>query len=263
MQNQDVSLRNYPRLAPPPPDEGRLARYGYLIICLAIYGGSLGAASLLVNFLSRTKYPDIPEHMELAPTLLLSGGAFVVCAVLGGLIAYWFGQRDEPLRYIIKWLVIGFGFGVLSPIISGGTLPLTLILVEIEAGVLSVGEAPVRLVNALFHIPRFAFTHGVFGLFTGLLAGAPVLLRCIIHIGAARTSQGTSCQVRPLCTRGPAIHHLLRNLYARRRADTGQIRLTLSAHSFPRVSIYDLHATYPAISRMTLMAFSACHSPRA
>ena len=129
MRNQDVSLRTYPRLKPPPPDEGRLARYGYLVICLATYGGALGASSLLVNFLSRTKYPDIPEHMALAPTLLLSGGAFVVCAVLGGLIAYWFGQWDEPLRYIIKWLVIGFGFGILSPIISGGTLPVSLVLV--------------------------------------------------------------------------------------------------------------------------------------
>lgn len=171
MQEQQASLRTQPRLAPPPRDEGRLAQRGYLVICLAIYGGSLGAASLLVNFLSRTKYPDIPEHMALAPTLLMSAGAFVVCAALGGLIAYWFGQRDEPLRFVIKWLVIGFGFGVLSPIITGGTLPLTLVFVELEAGVLSVGEAPVRLVNALFHIPRFAFTHGVFGLFTGMLVG--------------------------------------------------------------------------------------------
>lgn len=172
MQEQQTSLRTYRRLAPPPRDEGRLSQRGYLVICLAIYGGSLGAASLLVNFLSRTKYPDIPAHMELAPTLLMSAGAFVVCAALGGLIAYWFGQRDEPLRFVIKWLLIGFGFGVLSPIITGGTLPLTLVFVELEAGVLSMGEMPVRLTNALFHVPRFAFTHGVFGLFTGLLAGA-------------------------------------------------------------------------------------------
>ena len=172
MQNRDVSLRTYPRLAPPPPQEGLLAQRGYLIICLAIYGGSLGAAALLVNLLSRTRYPDIPEHMALAPTLLMSGGAFVVCALLGGLAAYWFGQRDSAPRNIIKWLLIGFGFGVLSPIITGGTLPLSLVFVELEAGVVSAGEAPVRLINSLFHTPRFAFTHGVFGLFTGMLAGA-------------------------------------------------------------------------------------------
>lgn len=199
MQNQDVSLRTYPRLAPPPPDEGRLAQRGYLIICLAIYGGALGASSLLVNFLSRTKYPDIPAHMELAPTLLLSSGAFVVCGVLGGLIAYWFGQRDEPPRYIIKWLVIGFGFGVLSPIMTGGTLPLSLIFVELEAGVLSMGELPVRLTNALFHVPRFAFTHGVFGLFTGLLAGA------IFGLGALFISSLREFTGGPLAKYGPYV----------------------------------------------------------
>ena len=172
MQDRDVSLRTYPRLAPPPMSESKLAQRGYLIICLAIYGGSLGAASLLVNLLSRTKYPNIPEHMTLAPTFFMSGGAFVVCAALGGLIAYWSSARESELRNIIMWLLLGFGFGVLSPIVTGGTLPLSLVFVELEAGVLSAGEVPVRLSNGLFHIPRFAFTHGVFGLFTGFIAGA-------------------------------------------------------------------------------------------
>ena len=172
MQNRDVSLRTYPRLASPPPSESQLARRGYLIVCLAIYGGSLGAAALLVNLLSRTRYPNIPEHMTFAPTLLMSAGAFVVCAVLSGLMAYWSGERDSAARRVIKWLLFGFGFGVLSPVITGGTLPLSLVFVELEAGLTSLGDAPVRLTNALFHIPRFAFTHGVFGLFTGMLAGA-------------------------------------------------------------------------------------------
>ena len=172
MQNRDVSLKTYPRLAPPPPSESQLARRGYLIVCLAMYGGSLGAAALLVNLLSRTKYPNIPEHMTFAPTLFMSVGAFVVCAALGGLIAYWSGGRDGALRSVIKWLLFGFGFGVLSPVITGGTLPLSLVFVDMEAGITSLGEAPVRLINALFHVPRFAFTHGVFGLFTGMLAGA-------------------------------------------------------------------------------------------
>ena len=197
MQDQDVSLRTYPRLEPPPPDEGRLARYGYLVICLAIYGGALGASSLLVNLLSRTKYPNIPEHMSLAPTLLMSGGAFVVCAVLGGLIAYWFGQKDEPLRFIIKWLMIGFGFGVLSPIITGGALPVSLVFVELEAGVLSMGEVPVRLSNALFHVPRFAFTHGVFGLFTGMLAGVLFGLGALLISSLREFTGGTLARYGP------------------------------------------------------------------
>ena len=197
MHNQEVSLRTYPRLAPPTPQESRLARRAYLVICLAIYGGSLGAAALLVNLLSRTKYPNIPEHMTLAPTLLFSVGAFLACAVLGGLIAYWSWDRDSALRELIKWLFFGFAFGVLSPVITGGALPLILVFIDLEAGVSSMGEAPVRLINALFHIPRFAFTQGVFGLFTGLLAGA------LFGLGALFISSLRELASGPLARYGP------------------------------------------------------------
>ncbi len=203
MPNQDLSLRTYPRLAPPPPRESQLARRAYLVICLAIYGGSLGAAALLVNLLSRTKYPDIPEHMTLAPTLLMSGGAFLVCAVLGGLIAYWSGERDGAARSVIKWALFGFAFGVLSPVITGGALPMILVFINLEAGIVSLGEAPVRLINALFHIPRFAFTHGVFGLFTGLLAGA------LFAIGSLFISSLREMAGGPLARFGPYVLAIL------------------------------------------------------
>ncbi len=172
MQNQDISLRSYPRLAPPPLSESRLARRGYLIICLAIYGGSLGAASLLINLLSRTKYPDTPEHMMFTPTLFLSGGAFVVCAIIGGLMAYSSGERDSAPRTIVQWLSFGFIFGLLSPIITGSTLPITTVFLSLEKGVITLGEIPSQMSGALFRVPSFSFTHGVFGLFTGLMAGA-------------------------------------------------------------------------------------------
>ncbi len=177
--------------------ESRLVQRGYLIICLAVYGGALGASSLLINFLSRTKYPDIPAHMSLAPTLLLSGGAFVVCAALGGLIAYWSSKQESELRNVIMWLLIGFGFGVLSPIITGGTLPLSLVLVDLEAGVASLGEVPVRITNALFHMPRFAFTHGVFGLFTGLLAGALFGLGALLMSTLRESAGGAVAKYSP------------------------------------------------------------------
>ena len=96
-----------------------------LVICLALYGGAMGAGSLLVNFISRTKYPQIPEHMPPAPTAFLSGGAFVVCALLGGLLAYWLaGSAEETrLRRLLKWIVaVGFAFGILSPVLAGASL---------------------------------------------------------------------------------------------------------------------------------------------
>ncbi len=171
MQNQDVSPTTYRRLVA-PPQESWFSRCRYLIICLAIYGGSLGASALLVNLLSRTKYPNIPEHMTFAPTIFMSGAAFIVCAALGAAIAYWSGERDSALHSVIKWLLFGFAFGVASPVITGATLPFSLLLVNLESGVISLGELPAQMSGEIFRIPGFSFSHGVFGLFTGLLAGA-------------------------------------------------------------------------------------------
>ena len=196
MQNQDVSLRSYRRLAA-PPQESWFSRCRYLIICLAIYGGSLGASALLVNLLSRTKYPNIPEHMTFAPTVFMSGGAFIVCALLGGAIAYWSGERDSALHSVIKWLLFGFAFGVVSPVITGATLPVSLVFVNLQAGVISFGDLPVQVSGELFRIPGFSFSHGVFGLFTGLIAGA------LFGIGALLISSLRELGSGPVARFGP------------------------------------------------------------
>ena len=193
MQNQDVSLRSYRRLVA-PPRESWFSRCRYLVICLAIYGGSLGASALLVNLLSRTKYPNIPEHMTFAPTLFMSGGAFIACALLGAAMAYWSGERDSALHSVIKWLLFGFAFGVVSPVITGATLPVSLLLVNLEAGVISLGDFPTQLSGELFRMPGFAFTQGVFGLFTGLIAGAlfgvgALLISSLREVGSGQVAK--------------------------------------------------------------------------
>ena len=196
MQDQDGSLRTYRRLVA-PPQESWLSRCRYLVICLALYGGSLGASALLVNLLSRTKYPNIPEHMAVAPTALMSGGAFVACAILGGAMAYWSGERDSALHSVIKWLLFGFGFGIVSPLITGATLPISLVLVNLESGVISLGETPAQISGELFRIPSFSFSHGVFGLFTGMLAGA------LFGVGALFISSLRELADGPVAKYGP------------------------------------------------------------
>ena len=144
----------------------------HLLLPLAIYAGAMGAASLLVNLLSRTKFPQTPEHMEPSSTAFLSFGAFVVCGLLGGLLAYWHSGRDSPTVSLVKWLAFGFAFGVLSPPLTGAFLPMSTAFLNVYKDVITVGELPSHVIGALFRAPSFAFTHGVFGLFTGLLAGA-------------------------------------------------------------------------------------------
>ena len=154
--------------------EALCSRRGRLVISLSIYGGAVGAASLLVNLLSRSDFPNIPEHMPADATLLLSGGAAFVCAILAGLIAFWLTGGDErrSARGLIVWLAIGFGFGVLSPAVTGASLPMTTMLLGLGNGLMGVGELPIEIISAIMRAPSFVFTHGVFGLFTGFMAGA-------------------------------------------------------------------------------------------
>ena len=153
------------------------SRRGRLVVSLTLYGGALGGAALLVNLLSRTKYPETPEHMPADATILLSGGAAFVCAILGGLFAWWLsggqgGHARERAQNIVVWLAAGFGFGIVSPVVTGASLPMSTMLLGWAHGLMSAGELPVEAVTSLMRAPSFAFTHGVFGLFTGMLAGA-------------------------------------------------------------------------------------------
>ena len=150
-------------------------------MCLGIYGGMLGGGALLVNLLSRTKFPQTPEHLSVESTVFMSGGAALVCALLGGLIGVIiskYGEREQS-HSILVWLALGFLFGVFSPILTGASIPISGVLMSLNQGVLSVGDLPIKLIEGILHAPSFAFTHGVFGLFTGLLAGT------LFGVGAA------------------------------------------------------------------------------
>ena len=154
--------------------EGISPRRLRLIVSVAFLGGALGGAALLVNFLARTDPPHVPQHMPADATILLSGGAATVCAVVSGLMTLWMTnpQERERARGLLVWLLAGFGFGVLSPVFTGAVLPLAMMFLATLNGDLPSSDFLVHTASALLQAPSFAFTHGVFGLFTGLMAGA-------------------------------------------------------------------------------------------
>ena len=166
-----------------PPEETKLFTVTRvrLVICLGIYGGMLGGGALLVNLLSRTKFPQTPEHLSVESTVFMSGGAALVCALLAGLIGFImtkYGERERSHNILI-WLGLGFLFGMFSPVITGASIPVSGTFMSLNQGAFSVGDLPTKFIDGLLHSPSFAFTHGVFGLFTGLLAGT------LFGIGAA------------------------------------------------------------------------------
>ena len=154
--------------------EGITPRRLRLVISVGLYGGALGGASLLVNFLARTDPPHVPQHMPADATVLLSGGAASASAILAALMALWMSNPSERerARGLMVWLLAGFGFGILSPVFTGAILPLAMMFLATVNGDLPAADFPVHTISALLQGPSSAFTHGVFGLFTGMMAGA-------------------------------------------------------------------------------------------
>ena len=64
-----LTRTSFPRIA---PHIGK--RRLRLVICLGLYGSALGASSLLVSFMARTRYPIEPEYLQFVPSVILSGG---------------------------------------------------------------------------------------------------------------------------------------------------------------------------------------------
>ena len=147
---------------------------GRLVASLALYGAALGAASFLVNRLSRIDRPRTPEHLSADATVIMSLGAAIVCGLLAMLIARWLTGGDErrSARNPLIWLAAGFGFGVLSPAVTGAALPMSIMLLEWRTDVIAAGEVPMGVVSSLMFVPNSVFQQGVFGLFTGFMAGA-------------------------------------------------------------------------------------------
>ena len=142
-----------------------------LAICLGLYGSGLGASSLLVSFLTRTRYPIEPAHLEFVPSVLLSSGGWIMGAIIAALIGYWMAPTSARPHNIILWLFIGFAFGVFVPFFSGALMPLGILYLDLTLGITSLSDLPLLTLDGLMRAPVSAISQGVLGLFTGLIAG--------------------------------------------------------------------------------------------
>ena len=149
-------------------------RRKWFVGSLALYGGATGAAALIVTILARSaaaSYPAPPEHFSIWAYLVLSMGGIGIGATISGLLAYLIGQGTKRPRSIFLWLVLGFGFGILLPVLTGFTVPTTTVLLQI-ANSDTLPSGPLQaIVDAVFQGIPFAFVYGTLGIFTGMLAG--------------------------------------------------------------------------------------------
>ena len=149
--------------------------------CMAVYGATIGGCAILVNFLSRTQFPDIPEHMGLGASLFFASAGALAGAIMTAPLAYWmygglptFSFTPYPKRgprSVVAWTVLGFGYGLALPLILGILLPVWLRFFTFYGGAISVVTLVSSLIDltigSLYLAPLFGFEY----FFTSLVAG--------------------------------------------------------------------------------------------
>ena len=142
---------------------------------MALYGGSTASAALIITLLGRSasaNYPDQPEHLGIASYLILSLGAIAFGALISGLWTYLVSRGTNRPRSIVLWLVFGFAFGIVLPVLTGFTIPTTTMLLQLANGeTLPVG-ALMGIADAVFRGVPYAFVYGTLGIYTGMIVGS-------------------------------------------------------------------------------------------
>ena len=151
--------------------------------CVALYGSALGAAAVLVNFLSQDISPVYDtERMSLARSLVFATGGALAGIVVTAPAAYWlygsrrtFSTRRRKSRGFFVWAVLGAGYGFVFPLVMGGFfLPFSGYILDWSNGILSVPD--ILIENFDLITGRWIPLALVFGagrlFFTSLIAGA-------------------------------------------------------------------------------------------
>ena len=168
----------------PVPLEKRLTAIDWRRVrftaCVGLYGGILGAAAILVNFISQVRFPNVPEHLPTLQSLVFSTGGFTAGAILTAPFAYWihgpryviYPQRLRDPRGMLLWFVLGTFYGIVYSMIVGGIfLPTSLNILDFIGGYISVPKLLMLSAEMMARFLSLAVSLGGRILFTGLFAG--------------------------------------------------------------------------------------------
>ena len=159
------------------PRDTRRVRFAASI---AVYGGAIGAAAILVNFLSQVDVYQAPERLALGPSAMFAISGFLAGGMITWPTAFWiygglgfFYPKLRESRSLLVWGLLGFCYGVLFPLVMGALfLPVTLVFVDFANGLVSVPGLLTRFIDLATGLwAAVAFTFGFRLFFTGLMAG--------------------------------------------------------------------------------------------
>ena len=167
MARPDHSLTGSPTALPQHPGRPSVGRRYRLIICVALYGGALGAAALLVALVARAKLrPPLyePEHMAFLPSVFLSGAGVIAGALVAALLTYWVVKRADNAQHPLIWVALGVGFALIVPFATGALAPVSIVFLNLNLGVIAPDEIFSGLIDSAFRAPSSAFAYGAMSL---------------------------------------------------------------------------------------------------
>ena len=143
-----------------------------LTASVTVYGSALGAAAILISIIARTGIYDDAEHLTLIPAVFSALTGALAAVLVTPLAIYHARDRANESGRLLTWLALGLGFGLVSSFVTGGLIPLSVVIISLAEGVVRLGELPSAAFDAALRGIRSFYIEGALALYTWLLAGA-------------------------------------------------------------------------------------------
>ena len=143
----------------------------FLLVAI-VCGGSTSFARFFISDIVQKKVRwEDPVHMSGLPTLCLGVAAFVAGVFLTYVLVKVIIGEGYLNRNLFIWIFVGLLYGIFIPFVTGLLLPMGMFVMNVSIGVIELNKAFFFFLDAIVLAPTNAFTHGIFGVISGLICG--------------------------------------------------------------------------------------------
>ena len=165
----------------------------FLMVAI-ICGGSTSFARFFISDIVQKKVRwEDPVHMSGLPTLCLGVAAFLAGVFLTYVLVKVIIGEGDLNRNLFIWIFVGLLYGIFIPFVTGLLLPMGMFVMNVSIGVIELNKAFFFFLDAIVLAPTNAFTHGIFGVISGLICG--MLLAFALWLMDKIQSVGSKWQV--------------------------------------------------------------------
>lgn len=150
------------------PDETRRRR---ITGAISVLGVLLSIAAFHVAVLGRFEYFEDAIRVEGWGAVFFSIGAAVASLAVVPLMVFHVRDMAQFPAKPIAWILMGFVFGIATPVLTGGLTRASGAFAGLAEGVYGVGSMPSLLLDAVIIFPYDMFIQGAPNVYAGLLSG--------------------------------------------------------------------------------------------